>query len=1000
LAALGAGLLAACDDDPKHPGPYPGIQLSASDVVTSEGGAVVGFDVSLNTPPSADVTVSLTSGDSTEGSLMSPGGSISSTVTVTFTPQDYAVPQTVQVVPLDDVMVDGNVTYTITIGVLATTDPSYGSIPGSTMSVTNADDDTAGVTLNRTTTTTSESGTTSSFTVSLNTQPTATVTIPVTSLDASEGLVRGGSSPTTYVQSVDLTFTTSNFGAAQTVVIRGANDSIDDGNQTYGIQVGPATGATEYAALTPQSVSVTNTDDDTAGITVVASATPLVTSENGTTATFTVRLNSEPPAETTLPVTSGNVAEGSLSSGSQNGLETVNLTFTSASWSTPQTVTVTGQDEVGAQVGGDNVSYDVTVGPATGAPEYVALAAQAVSVLNVDNDTPAIVVPEAGSTALQTRESGTGTTATFSLRLNKAPTANVVVPVTPGDATEGKVQGGSSPTVPVDSVNVTFTTADWQTPQTITVVGQADYADDGNQTYTIAVGPSTSADTGFDGVSSSSPVSVTNIDTDVAGFTVSATALSHTEGGAVTTFTVRLNTIPSADVVIPVTSGNAAEGLVSGGSIGSAFGPTLDLTFTPANWQTVQTVSVKGPTDDVDDGNETYTITVGPPTSSDPAYSALAARFIGATNVDVDTAGLTVTPQTGLATTEVGGTATFTVRLNSKPTADVSISVSANDVSETLVSTSGDPAASASLTFTSTDWSTPRTVTVTGQQDTILDGARPFAITVGPPTSTDAVYSALAAKTVTGSNADDEVGVSEGAIDSPVAAALPYEGQVGSSAPSYYVLTSIPAGAYVAVAGPTEAVTFTVDGDGTYGTPICAEAGIPLGGTGSCQVPAGGTVYVRVGTVAPAGAGYTLDFFQRFTSTDVPRSITDFSTVNSTLSVAGGPSAITKVTVTLNITHTYDADLDVHLIAPDGTQIELTTDNGGTGNGYSNVTFDDGAASSITTAAASPITGTYRPEQALSGLNGKNANGTWTLRVHDDADLDSGSLTAWSITVR
>ena len=49
------------------------------------------------------------------------------------------------------------------------------------------------------------------------------------------------------------------------------------------------------------------------------------------------------------------------------------------------------------------------------------------------------------------------------------------------------------------------------------------------------------------------------------------------------------------------------------------------------------------------------------------------------TNTDNDTAGITVTPDAGLTTTEAGGTATFTVVLTSQPTADVTIALSSSD---------------------------------------------------------------------------------------------------------------------------------------------------------------------------------------------------------------------------------------------------------------------------------------------------------------------------------
>jgi subtilisin-like proprotein convertase family protein len=164
-----------------------------------------------------------------------------------------------------------------------------------------------------------------------------------------------------------------------------------------------------------------------------------------------------------------------------------------------------------------------------------------------------------------------------------------------------------------------------------------------------------------------------------------------------------------------------------------------------------------------------------------------------------------------------------------------------------------------------------------------------------------------------------------------------------------------------------------------------------------------GTIYVRVDAAAgTTGALFTVDSNVTFTwaSTDVPKSIPDGSLVGvtSTLAVTAGPTSIAKVTVALSITHTFDSDLSITLISPTGTSVLLSSWNGGSGNNYTSTVFDDAAGISITVGAA-PFTGTYRPEAALSTLNGQNANGTWQLKVVDDASLDVGSLVSWSITV-
>ncbi|MEJ5165657.1 MAG: proprotein convertase P-domain-containing protein [Thermoanaerobaculia bacterium] len=135
-----------------------------------------------------------------------------------------------------------------------------------------------------------------------------------------------------------------------------------------------------------------------------------------------------------------------------------------------------------------------------------------------------------------------------------------------------------------------------------------------------------------------------------------------------------------------------------------------------------------------------------------------------------------------------------------------------------------------------------------------------------------------------------------------------------------------------------------------------------------------------------------------YVSTDVPKAIPDPGTVTSVINVPDN-KIIQKVIVTIeNITHTYDADLDIYLIAPDGTRVELSTDNGSSGDNYINTVFDDEATTSIT-AGTPPFTGTFKPEGSLSTLIGKNAQGQWKLEVSDDYSIDSGTLNSWSLTL-
>ncbi len=103
--------------------------------------------------------------------------------------------------------------------------------------------------------------------------------------------------------------------------------------------------------------------------------------------------------------------------------------------------------------------------------------------------------------------------------------------------------------------------------------------------------------------------------------------------------------------------------------------------------------------------------------------------------------------------------------------------------------------------------------------------------------------------------------------------------------------------------------------------------------------------------------------------------------------------------VCINITHTWVSDLDIRLIAPDGTSVVLTSGNGGSGQNYSVTCFNNNVTNSIINGSA-PFNGIYRPQGWLGNVNnGQNGNGTWKLSILDTwAWADAGTLVGWNIT--
>ncbi len=130
------------------------------------------------------------------------------------------------------------------------------------------------------------------------------------------------------------------------------------------------------------------------------------------------------------------------------------------------------------------------------------------------------------------------------------------------------------------------------------------------------------------------------------------------------------------------------------------------------------------------------------------------------------------------------------------------------------------------------------------------------------------------------------------------------------------------------------------------------------------------------------------------------------ATFTCNVTASGFVTAGSIESVCIEWDHTWNSDLDVTLIAPDGTSLELFTDVGGTGDN-GDICIDDNAAGPIPVgctfgACGDCFCGDFQTEDGTllnTAFNGIQANGTWTLEIVDDAGGDSGNLDAWSITI-
>ena len=198
-----------------------------------------------------------------------------------------------------------------------------------------------------------------------------------------------------------------------------------------------------------------------------------------------------------------------------------------------------------------------------------------------------------------------------------------------------------------------------------------------------------------------------------------AAGSSVTEGGDAS-FTVTASPSPSSALTVNLTVGQSGN-FASSGSTGSS--KTVSVPTSGSATYPVSTVN-----DNTDEDNGSVTVTVNTGTGYTVGSSNSSATV---TVNDNDTAGVTVS-QSARTVAENGGTATYTVGLDTRPAGQVIITVTAGGAA--FVDGPGGtakPKAKDTLTFTTSNWSTAQTVTITGQNDNIVNmgGQRTRTIT-------------------------------------------------------------------------------------------------------------------------------------------------------------------------------------------------------------------------------------------------------------------------------
>ena len=643
----------------------PGVSISKDALSLTEGGSG-SYTVKLDTQPAADVTIDITG-----------GGDVTTNPTqLVFTPTTWSTAQTVTVnAGADDDAADEA---EVTLSHAVSGASEYQNVSAADVTVAVTDKDTAGVTISETVLTINEGGS-DSYTVVLDTQPTAEVTVTISGHSGTDVSLSGETLSVTNT----LSFTADNWNQAQTVTVNADedDDAVDEAEVTLSHAV---SGASEYQNVGATDVTVAITDKDSAGVSI--SKTELTITEGGSDS-YTVVLDAQPTAEVTVTISGHSGTDITLSG---ETLANDVLTFSLDNWNQAQTVTVNaGEDDDGADEAEVTLSHAVS-----GASEYQNVGATDVTVAITDKDSAGVSISK---TELTITEGGSDS---YTVVLDAQPTAEVTVTISGHSGTDVSLSGET-----LANDVLTFSLDNWNQAQTVTVnAGEDDDgADEADVTLSHAVGGA--GEYAAIPANDVPSVTVAITDKDSAGVSISKTELTITEGGS-DSYTVVLTTRPSADVTVAISGHSGTDVRLSGDTLS----PTNTLTFTPGNWATSHTVTVTAGEDD--DAADETAVTLSHAVSGASEYAAIPSNDVPSVTVtvtDKDTAGVTIS-ETALTITE-GGSGSYTVVLDTRPTADVTVAISGH--AGTDITLSGEALANDALTFTPGNWDQPQTVTLT-----------------------------------------------------------------------------------------------------------------------------------------------------------------------------------------------------------------------------------------------------------------------------------------------
>ena len=627
------------DNDVAPTAQKPRVSIERGQSPITEGGSAT-FTVTATPAPAADTTVTVTVAEKAGSDFVAPGDEGTTTVTIPA----HQTQATLTVATTDDIVdePDGHVTATLGAGMGYTV-----SVVSFSGRVSVLDDDVPEVSISAGTSPVTE-GTAASFTIKANPAPTA-------NLDVSLTVSEDGSNGRDFVASSNegsKTVTINANAASATYTVNTASDGTDEPDGGVTVRVNTDTG---YTVRSPNSDTVNVNDNDATAVTL-GGASGNVTEGSGKNLTVTLGRGLVAGETLTVPLTfaggatrntdytmAGTAAAGvtynNLNSGSASVVFTGSGTGTTAAVAT---ITLSAVSDSTVESGGEVVNIGLGTLTSTGLGGGTTSTDNLANFNIVDAVTaqPEITIT-AGSAVTE------GTAASFTIKANPAPTANLDVSLTVSeDGSNGRDfvassnEGSKTVTINANAASATYT---------VNTASDGTDEPDGSITVTLAKG------TGYTvGSPSSASVKVKDNDDPPLPVVSLSGGAAITEGGAAT-FTLSASPAPAADITVKVN--------VQAGSFAQSGQRSVTIGTGGTKSFTVTTVDDSA---DEPDGSITATLAKG------TGYTVGSPSSVSVKVKDDDIPVVSISG--GAAITE-GGAATFTLSASPAPAADITVKV-------------------------------------------------------------------------------------------------------------------------------------------------------------------------------------------------------------------------------------------------------------------------------------------------------------------------------------